>query len=347
MKALIKEYPGAELYFLIFAKNRASVDLLKIMPEENVLVIRTNNPVLFVVDIIKVVLRMRREKMDCVFDLELFARITALLAYFSGAPVRVGFHRFRMEGLYRGNLHTHRVQYNFQQHISKTFLSFLRVLSYPEKDWPALDEAIGEEEIVPARYQPSASGEAQIRKKISGLFADLRPEHRLILFNPSAGEIPIRAWPVENYIQLGERLLYDPKNIIILIGVEADRKTTEEVFVTLRHDHCLQLTGKTTLPELMDLFCISDLFITNDSGPGHFASMTPIPICIFYGPETPRLYGPLGKNTHILYADFPCSPCLTAYNHRNTPCRDNKCLKSISVDRVYEVVQEELKKKTG
>jgi hypothetical protein len=40
MKALKKEYPSAELFFLIFEKNRASVDILKIMPKKNVFVIR-------------------------------------------------------------------------------------------------------------------------------------------------------------------------------------------------------------------------------------------------------------------------------------------------------------------
>ncbi|MEW6184902.1 MAG: glycosyltransferase family 9 protein [Thermodesulfobacteriota bacterium] len=346
MKALIKEYPGAELFFLIFAKNRASVDLLNIIPLENVLVVRVDGPFAFLSDMLKVVFRMRRERMDCVFDLELFTRITALLTYLSGAPIRVGFHRFCMEGLYRGNLHTHRIQYNFQQHISKSFLSFLRVLPYPEKDWPGLDGIIGEEEITPAFYRSTEPGRARMREKIQRIFPELGSEHRLIIFNPSAGEIPIRAWPVENFIELGNRLLSDPNLLIVLMGAETDRETTEEVFRALQHPRCLQLTGQTTLPELMDLFTISDLLITNDSGPGHFASMTPVPVFIFFGPETPRLYGPLGENTHILYADFPCSPCLSAYNHRHTPCRDNKCLKNISVDEVYARVRKQLAKTT-
>jgi len=251
-----------------------------------------------------------------------------------------------MEGLYRGNLHTHRIQYNFQQHISKSFLSFLRVLPYPEKDWPGFDGIIGEEEITPAVYQSTEPGRARMWEKIQRIFPELGSEHRLIIFNPSAGEIPIRAWPVENFIELGNRLLSDPNQVIVLMGAETDRKTTEEVFRALQHPRCLQFTGQTTLPELMDLFTISDVLITNDSGPGHFASMTPVPIFIFFGPETPRLYGPLGENTHILYADFPCSPCLTAYNHRNTLCRDNKCLKNISVDEVYARVQKQLAKTT-
>ncbi|PIT93873.1 hypothetical protein COU00_02030, partial [Candidatus Falkowbacteria bacterium CG10_big_fil_rev_8_21_14_0_10_43_11] len=94
--------------------------------------------------------------------------------------------------------------------------------------------------------------------------------------------------------------------------------------------------------ELIDLYNIADVLVTNDSGPAHFASLTPIKNFVFFGPETPKLYAPLGKNTHIFYSDFPCSPCLSAFNHRHTSCKDNKCLLVISVEEVYQAVTKEL-----
>ncbi len=342
MKALKKEYPTSELFFLIFEKNRASVDILKMVPKENVLVIRENKPVYFLMDCLKVIFRMRREAIDCVFDLELFARITAIFSYLCSAPIRVGFHKFRMEGLSRGRLHTHRIQYNTQQHISKSFLSFIRVLNYPEKDWPAMDESIPDQEIETASYQPSESELARIREKLQRTCPEIGPGHKLVLLNPSAGEIPIRAWPIEKYIELGKRILSESRNVVVLIGAGANWETTQQVHQALNHTRCVQFTGQTTFTELMDLFSISDLLITNDSGPAHFASLTNIKNFVFFGPETPRLYAPLGKNTQVLYTDFPCSPCLTAYNHRNTPCRDNKCLQSISVDEVHTLAKSHL-----
>ena len=166
LKALQRDYPGAELYFMIFEKNRASVDILNLVPRENVLTIREKSLGSFLGDVVKTVLRMHREGIDVVFDLELFTRVTAILTFLSGAPVRVGFHRFRMEGLYRGNLHTHKIQYNFQQHISKSFLSFLDVLRYPAKDWPTLDLAIPDNRLETASYQASEAGKTRIREKI-------------------------------------------------------------------------------------------------------------------------------------------------------------------------------------
>ncbi|MGA3086289.1 MAG: glycosyltransferase family 9 protein [Thermodesulfobacteriota bacterium] len=344
MKALKKEYPSAELFFLIFEKNRASVDILKIMPKKNVFVIRDKSLFSFLADYLKVIVRIRKEKMDCVFDLELFTRVTALLTYLSAAPIRIGFHKYRMEGLYRGNLHTHRIQYNYQQHISKSFLSFTRVLKYLEKDWPAMEDVILDQAIETPSYQASKSGMIRLREKLQAICPEISQGSQLIIFNPSAGEIPIRAWPVEKYIELGQRILTDPRNIIILIGAEADQETTKRVQQGLNNRRCIQFTGQTTFPELMDLFSISDLLITNDSGPAHFAALTAIKNFVFFGPETPRLYSPLGNNTHVLYADFPCSPCLTAYNHRNSPCRDNKCLQSILVADIYDLVNQQLSK---
>ena len=58
--------------------------------------------------------------------------------------------------------------------------------------------------------------------------------------------------------------------------------------------------------------------------------MTPIPTIVFYGPETPTLYGTMNENAVNYYLDFSCSPCVTAYNHRRSPCDGNNlCLKTI------------------
>jgi ADP-heptose:LPS heptosyltransferase len=344
LKAIQKDYPGAELYFMIFAKNRASVDILNLVPRENVLTIREKSLGSFLTDVFRTIVRMRRERIEVVFDLELFTRVTAILTYLSGAPVRVGFHKFRMEGLYRGNLHSHWIQYNFQQHISKSFLSFLDVLRYPAKNWPAMDAAIPDSLLETASYQASESGKTRIREKLRKRFPEFGESAQIIILNPSAGEIPIRAWPLENYLDLARRLLRDPHRILVLMGASADRETTGRLAKKLSDKRCVDLTGETTFEELMDLFCISEALITNDSGPAHFASLTPIKNFVFLGPETPYLYGPLGENTHVFYSHFPCSPCLTAFNHRHTSCRDNKCLQAISVEEVWEVITEKLSK---
>jgi len=342
LKAIQKDYPGAELYFMIFEKNRASVDILNLVPRENVLTIREKSLGSFLTDVFRTIVRMHRERIEVVFDLELFTRVTAILTYLSGAPVRVGFHKYHMEGLYRGNLHTHKIQYNFQQHISKSFLSFIEVLRYPKKDWPSLEAAIPDDRLLQAVYQASETGQDRVREKLKKYFPGLANSHRIVLLNPSAGEIFIRAWPLDNYAELARRLLQDPNRVLVLMGAGVDKATTDLLAEKIQDERCVNLAGETTFEELMDLFSVSQALITNDSGPAHFASLTPIKNCVFLGPESPYLYGPLGENTHVFYSHFPCSPCLTAFNHRNTPCKDNKCLQAISVQKVWEVIIEKL-----
>jgi len=103
-------------------------------------------------------------------------------------------------------------------------------------------------------------------------------------------------------------------------------------------DRCLNFAGALQLGQLPVLYTIAALMVTNDSGPGHFSSITNLPTFVLFGPETPKLYGSLGNSTPI-FAGLACSPCVSAANHRKTVCRDNKCLQAITVDRVFTAIR--------
>lgn len=342
LKYIKKKYPQAQLFYMIFEKNRASVDMLGEIPSENVITISDKSLVLFFVDAFKSIFRMHREGIDVVFDLELFSRATAIFSFLSGAPIKVGFHRYRMEGLYRGNFFTHKIQYNFQQHLSKTLLSFVKVIHTERKDYPTMDAQILDEEIVSKSYESSEECIDAIWEKLKEANPQISCQNKLVILNPSAGLLPIRAWPIDNYIRLAQMILNDSNNYVILTGGSKDVLITGKVASSLNNERCIDLTCKTTFPQVVDLYNVANVLITNDSGPAHFASLTSIKNFVFFGPETPILYRPLGKNTKILYSEFPCSPCITAFNHRYTTCSHSQCLKVISVDKVYSLVQKEL-----
>jgi len=345
LKYIKKKYPGAELFYMIFEKNTPSIEMLGEIPPRNVLTISDKSLLLFFRDTVKNIIRMHREGIDVVFDLELFSRASAILSFFSGAPVKVGFYRYRMEGLYRGHFFTHKIQYNFQQHLSKTLLSFAKVLDEKEKKRPTMDAKINDDEIFAKRYESPPKDIEAIWQKLQKINPDVGPQNRLVILNPSAGLLPIRAWPIDNYVELAGKILEDSNNFIILTGGQNDGAITGAIASALKNGRCLDLTCKTTFRELVDLYNVADILVTNDSGPAHFASLTPIKNFVFFGPETPVLYRPLGEHVKILYSDFPCSPCITAFNHRYTACDDNKCVKTISVDSVYSMVKAELSAK--
>ena len=78
--------------------------------------------------------------------------------------------------------------------------------------------------------------------------------------------------------------------------------------------------------------------VTNDSGPAHFASLLRLPTVILFGPETPRLYSPIGDTHKDMYSNFACSPCVSVYNGKKSPCRENRCLMAITPEAVFKEV---------
>ena len=53
--------------------------------------------------------------------------------------------------------------------------------------------------------------------------------------------------------------------------------------------------------ELLTLYTLADVLVTNDSGPAHFASLTPVHTVVLFGPETPLLFGSrsAGHDDHL------------------------------------------------
>jgi ADP-heptose:LPS heptosyltransferase len=111
-------------------------------------------------------------------------------------------------------------------------------------------------------------------------------------------------------------------------------------------ERCISLAGHTKLSELPALYSLAAMMVTNDSGPSHFAAASGLPTLVLFGPETPKLYQPLGLSRAI-HAGLACSPCVSASNHRKTACTDNVCMQVISVDEVFAAVNEMLASAPG
>ena len=123
-----RERTGAENYFVIFARNAESLAITGTVAPSNVFTIRTNSLWELALDTMAFLRWTRRNAIDTVIDLELFSRFTGLLSGLSGADRRVGFYRFNSEGLYRGDMLTHRVAYNPHIHMAKNFIALVNAL---------------------------------------------------------------------------------------------------------------------------------------------------------------------------------------------------------------------------
>ncbi len=326
--------------FVIFSKNVESLRLLDIFEERNIFTIRASSIGSMLFDLLRFPLFCRRRGIDTTIDLELYARISSLLAMVSGARLRVGFDNYLGEGLHRGNHLTHRVNYRAYYHMSQNFMALVEALEHDSGTIPLPKKYIPVPELtvrVPRKEEPWQF----VRGQLEELYP-MQADTRVVILNHDAGKLlPIRSWPEERFAALARRLIdWDPNVIVVLMGVKASLESAGEIADAVDSDRLVNLVGRTrTLEDVVQLLHQSELLITNDSGPAHFATLTEIASITLFGPETSHLYGPLGERAVNLYKELACSPCLTAVNHRNSPCTDNVCLREISVDEVFEQAQ--------
>jgi len=338
--ALRLRYPGAIVHVLQLKKNQEVSRMLQLTQPEYLHGIDDSSGLSLLRDIWRVSLAMRRLPLDAVIDCELFSRISSLLCYLTGAPRRAGFTPHTQEGLYRGSYINCAIPYNPYQHISKQFLSLVDALDATSTP---LSKA------APLRGLPQQTGLSvpftadELLAYRTRVVADhaVFAGRKIVLMYPGGGILPERAWPLEHYARVAKGLC-EAGHAVGLIGLKSDSDLAEELKRQVNSPQCVNLTGYTrSLRELLMLFHASNLLLTNDGGPGHFASLTPIRTLMFFGPETGRLYGPLpgpfGPRATVYESGIACSPCLSAYNHRLTYCDgDNQCLKRIAPDPVLD-----------
>ena len=329
---LKQRYPGAELHALLFGKNREILDLMRVIAPANVHTVDDKSLPGLLRSLWRAIGDLRRANVDVAIDCELFSRISSLLSFASGAAVRVGFHRHTQEGLYRGSHINRPVPYNPYHHISAQFLALARAIdstAVPKSKLPVMLSS-----KPPPQVQLAATLLTDIEERLARDFPAISNKP-LVLVYPGGGILPIRAWPLASYTALCEGLVADGCAVAV-IGLKDDQALARQLVSNVNQRFpsgpVIDLTGYTrSISELLALFHKASLLVTNDGGPGQFAALTPIWTLMLFGPETPGLYAPLTPKCHSFYSHWPCSPCLTAYNHRSSYCDgDNQCLKVIA-----------------
>ena len=327
------------VYFMVFRENRPILDILDVVAPANIIEVDSRNLLDFIYSVSKGLIKIRKQKIDTVIDMEFFSRASAILSYLSGAGKRVGLHRFSCEGPYRGDLFTHKLIYNPYLHTKVFFASLVEALNHnPSPDNAPMVFKIPEITNTLPYFSPTEDGKKSLIEKVERLKQSTlnRP---IIILNPNTSDLlPIRRWPEKNFIRLGKMVLEEfTQATVIITGTGKEKERAGLIASQIRG--AVSLAGHTSLRELLILYCIAEVLVTNDSGPALFSTLTPIKSVILFGPETPFLYGGLTRNVEIIAPDLVCSPCVNVYNHRKSPCKTGMCLRSIKVEDVYQKVK--------
>lgn len=392
LKRAVEMVGRENVYFCVFEENRPILDILELVPPKNVFPIRHQTFGVFLWDVWHMLKEVWHLQIDATVDMEFFARASAILAFLTGARRRVGLHRFTSEAPYRGDLLTHRVQYNPYLHTAKFYHLLVAALTADADDLPLMKLDVRDF----AETLPVFVPEERERRRVRELLRKELPDWEkgpVVLLNPNASDmLPLRKWPTDRFVALGKMILdHHPDAVIVITGAPAEREAAEAVSRQIgdslrqglgegregkhdpahkveettvaaapalppapegprdgsdnRHENAVALSprvaslaGKTTLRELLVLYSMADVLVTNDSGPGHFASLTPIHSIVMYGPETPALFGAIGGRFDVIHPRLACSPCVNVFNHRFSPCVNNLCMQSITVAEVYAKV---------
>ncbi len=302
LRLLREHYPGARVDFLTAEANR---DLLGLVPGLNrVHCLRASSPALLPWEAIGLARRLRREHYDLVFDAEFLVSFTGWLCSRLDASRVVGF---ASDG--KSRWQDVSVPYRPELHAVHQFLNLVRLGA----------------SAVPARRPrllrpdcPSPAGPG-----------------RYLVLNVNAGPLALeRRWPRDRFVDLGRALLERFDLDLVLTGSKRERAYVAEVERELASARVRNLSGRLGLTGLAALLAGATALISNDSGPVHLASAYDVPVAAFYGPESPRRYGPTSSRSLVFHQPLPCSPCMSVENGKSVRCPySQRCLTEISTGR--------------
>jgi heptosyltransferase I len=264
-------------------------------------------------DIWKSIHHLRRHKFDLIIDLQSLARSGAV-GWLAGGKCFVGLHDWReLATAYyditvpRPSPHTHAVDW---------YLEALKAIGVPVHwnfDWLPRRESVARE--VEALWHLNGT-------PMVALLPGARWENK--------------RWPADYFRGLVDELRARHGALrFVIFGGKTDSPLAQIIINAAPHA-CLDLTGRTSLPQTIEALRKCDAVVTNDTGPMHIAAALRKPVVGIFGPTNPARTGPYGQIRSVLQQkDLPCVPCMKSVCTYRDPIA---CLREISVRQVAEEV---------
>ncbi|MGC2661611.1 MAG: lipopolysaccharide heptosyltransferase II [Bryobacteraceae bacterium] len=163
---------------------------------------------------------------------------------------------------------------------------------------------------------------------------------RTIGVAPGAAYGGAKRWLTERFAESAVRLAQERQADVAIFGSAQESPICRVVhdLVASSGVRCLDMSGKTTLAELIELLAACDLCLTNDSGPMHIASALGVPTVAIFGATDAAATGPAGAHSRVVQEPVECSPCLL----RECPI-DHRCMTRVDSGRVVNVALDLLK----
>ncbi|MDQ3059201.1 MAG: lipopolysaccharide heptosyltransferase II [Pseudomonadota bacterium] len=245
---------------------------------------------------------------------------SALLPFLASIPERIGYF-----GEARVGLLTHRLKNPKNKPPMVAFYSALSGEGGLDADRPQLH-------ISPQDIAATLGG--------LGLGLDLKPGG-YVVFAPGAEFGPAKRWPAAHFAELAARLSLP----VVLLGSGKEAILCDEIAApvnAVQAGKCLNLAGKTSLPQALSLIAGSNSTVSNDSGLMHVAAALGVPQVAIFGSSSPLHTPPLNDKASVLWLKtdpaytppLDCAPCFA----RDCPLGHTRCLNDIGAERVLQAL---------
>ena len=230
---------------------------------------------------------------------------SALVPFFAGIPRRIGY---QGEGRYLLLNQRHRLDVAAHPQLVQRYAALAGPL-------PA---------ILPQAHLSSTVEQQQAVRRALNLPLDAAP----VIFCPGAEYGPAKRWPAQHFAALA-RLVATPQNPVWLVGSAKDAAVGEEI-VRAAEGAALNLCGRSSLEQAIDLLASARCVVSNDSGLMHVAAALGRPLVALYGSSSPAYTPPLSPQAKIVSKNLPCSPCFK----RECPLGHFDCMNGITPQQV-------------
>ena len=322
--ALREALPGAEIEFLTLEDNRPLLERSGLL--HRVIGVDIADLRRFPGSLWRALRAVQGRRYDVVIDFEQFVKLSAILAFLSGAPERIGFNT---DGQRRGWLYTTRVVYTDSEHMSRIFMRVLRPLGIEGAPRPVrLSLERREQEAVAALLEERGIG---------------RRHFPLVAIHVGSGDnfyrVPLKRWPTAHFAGLADALGERHGAAIVLTGKGAEERTLIAETVAQMRRPAIDASDRLSVTELAALLARCHLVVANDTSVMHLAAAVGTPVVALFGPTAPLHYGPGNPDDLVFYKDLYCSPCLTNYNLKVSRCTDPVCIRTITVEEVLAGIE--------
>lgn len=323
LSVLRKAYPQARITLLVTPVTR---DLVSKNPDINEVIVDDRSGAhRGAMGFFKLVFELKSRKFDLAIIFHTKKR-TNSLCFFAGIPRRIGYKNEKFGSLLTDPLEDKR--HEGKKHEAEYCLDVLKSLGIGSTDL-TLNVSVHEDA---EQWVEQFVQQNRISK-----------EDKLIAIHPGASD-PSKRWPESRFAELIDMIVETNMGKVVLVGEPNVRSISREIMSLTRHK-VYELTGLTTIAQLVSLLNHADILVSNDSGPVHIAAGLGRPVVSIFTRNLPGInperWGPLGKKAVTI-----CVPkeALDTFkgkepiSFKKAQKTDQKYLELIPAKQVFEAV---------